>query len=36
MINEKNYFPISKDFNSNNSEIIGNLYEGIKDRKGIR
>lgn len=30
LINDKNYFPISKDYNSENFEVIGNLYEGIK------
>jgi hypothetical protein len=28
--NRKNYFPVSQAFNSQNFEVVGNLYEGYK------
>ncbi|TET74521.1 MAG: hypothetical protein E3J56_02240 [Candidatus Aminicenantes bacterium] len=33
LINEMNYFPISKEFDSNNFEVIGNIYGGIKRKE---
>jgi len=33
MINSENYFPVTYSFDSQNFEVIGNLYEGYKRRK---
>lgn len=33
MINSENYFPVTHSFDSQNFEVIGNLYEGYKRRK---
>lgn len=33
MINSENYFPVTYSFESQNFEVIGNLYEGYKRRK---
>ena len=30
LVNEKNYFPVSIQYDSRNFEVIGNVYEGIK------
>ncbi len=30
LVNEKNYFPINRQYDSQNFEVIGNVYEGIK------
>ena len=30
LVNDKNYFPVSVQYNSSNFEVIGNLHEGIK------
>jgi hypothetical protein len=32
-VNEKNYFPVTTEYDANNFEVIGNAYEGIKKRK---
>ena len=31
LVNEKNYFPVSTQYDSQNFEVIGNAYEGIKE-----
>lgn len=33
LVNEKNYFPVTTEYDANNFEVIGNAYEGIKKRK---
>lgn len=33
IINEKNEIPINREFNSQNFEVIGNIYEGITKKK---
>ncbi len=33
LVNEKNYFPITTEYDSNHFEVIGNAYEGINKRK---
>lgn len=33
MINSENYFPVTYSFDSQNFEVIGNLYEGYRKRK---
>lgn len=30
LVNEKNYFPVNEQYNSEDFEVIGNAYEGIK------
>jgi hypothetical protein len=31
LVNEKNYFPIDYQYDSENFEVVGNVYEGIKE-----
>jgi hypothetical protein len=31
LVNEKNYFPVTTQYDSKNFEVVGNIYEGIRD-----
>ncbi|MEN6383172.1 MAG: hypothetical protein ABFC86_07940 [Rectinema sp.] len=31
LVNEKNYFPVNREYDSQNFEVIGNVHEGIKE-----
>jgi hypothetical protein len=31
LVNEKNYFPVNQQYDSQNFEVKGNVYEGIKE-----
>jgi len=31
LVNEKNYFPVNTQYDSKNFEVVGNVYEGIKE-----
>jgi hypothetical protein len=31
LVNEKNYFPVNRQYDAQNFEVIGNVYEGIKE-----
>jgi len=31
LVNEKNYFPVNTQYDSKNFEVVGNIYEGIKE-----